>query len=58
MRYGDEPAIASALRRLVRNDEERGALGDRARQRVADLFSADEMIARTRAVYDDVLGPP
>lgn len=58
VRYGDEREIASALRRLVENDEERATLGDRARQRVADLFSADEMIARTRAVYDDVLGPP
>jgi glycosyltransferase involved in cell wall biosynthesis len=56
--YGDQGAIASALRRLVGNDEERVALGDRARQRVADLFSADQMIAQTRAVYDDVLGPP
>ena len=58
VRYGDEEAIATALRRLVENDEKRAALGHRARQRVADLFSAEEMIARTRAVYDDLLGPP
>jgi glycosyltransferase involved in cell wall biosynthesis len=53
--YGDEEAIAAALRRLVQNGEERLALGERARRRAAELFDADDMIARTRAVYDDVL---
>jgi glycosyltransferase involved in cell wall biosynthesis len=53
--YGDEAAIAAALRRLVGDAEERAELGARARRRVADRFTADEMIARTRAVYDDVV---
>jgi len=53
--YGDEAATAAALRRLVADAEERAVLGERARQRVADLFGADDMIARTRAVYDEVL---
>jgi glycosyltransferase involved in cell wall biosynthesis len=53
--YGDEHATAAALRRLVADREERAALGARARQRIADHFGADEMITRTRAVYDDVV---
>lgn len=53
--YGDEDAIAAALRKLVADGAERVELGTRARQRVTDLFSADDMIARTRAVYDEVL---
>jgi glycosyltransferase involved in cell wall biosynthesis len=53
--YGDEEAVAAAFRRLVENGEERAALGERARRRVAELFGADDMIARTRAVYDEVL---
>jgi glycosyltransferase involved in cell wall biosynthesis len=53
--YGDEEAIAVAIRRLVDNAEERRDLGAHARERTANLFSADAMIARTRAVYDDVL---
>jgi glycosyltransferase involved in cell wall biosynthesis len=53
--YGDEYAIASALQRLVAEPQERAALGERARQRVTEFFAADEMVARTRAVYDDVV---
>jgi glycosyltransferase involved in cell wall biosynthesis len=55
VRYGDEAAIAAAFRQLVAGGDERAALGARARQRVTDLFGADDMIARTRAVYDVVL---
>jgi glycosyltransferase involved in cell wall biosynthesis len=53
--YGDEHAITSALQRLVAEPQERAALGERARQRVTEFFAADEMVARTRAVYDDVV---
>jgi len=53
--YGDEDATAAALRRLASDPVERSALGARAGQRVTALFSADDMIARTRAVYDDVV---
>ena len=53
--YGDEHAITAALHRLVADRRERSALGARARQRVTELFPADEMIVRTRAVYDDVV---
>jgi glycosyltransferase involved in cell wall biosynthesis len=53
--YGDEAAVATALRRLAEDGEERAALGAKARQRAADLFGIDGMIARTRALYDEVL---
>jgi glycosyltransferase involved in cell wall biosynthesis len=53
--YGDEEAVAAALRRLVQNREDRLARGERAARRAAELFDAEDMIARTRAVYDDVL---
>ncbi|CAN5273964.1 N/A [soil metagenome] len=53
--YGDERAIAAALQKLGGDPAIRAELGARARRRVLDLFSAEEMIARTRAVYDDVL---
>jgi glycosyltransferase involved in cell wall biosynthesis len=52
--YGDEEAVASAMRRLG-DQGERATLGDRARHRVAELFSAEQMVAKTRAVYDAVL---
>ncbi len=54
--YADEAAIATALRRLAEGADQRMTLGERARQRVTEYFSLDGMIARTRAVYDDVLG--
>jgi glycosyltransferase involved in cell wall biosynthesis len=56
VRYGDEAEIAGALRRLADNAEERAALGLRARERVGELFSAEGMVERTRALYDEVLG--
>jgi glycosyltransferase involved in cell wall biosynthesis len=52
--YGDEEALTAAVRKLAADTEERVQLGQRARQRVSDLFGAERMIARTRAVYDDV----
>jgi len=52
--YGDENAVASAMRRLA-NGSERASLGERASRRVAELFSAEQMVALTRSVYDAVL---
>jgi glycosyltransferase involved in cell wall biosynthesis len=52
---GDDDALGAALRRLVDNEGELATLGGLARRRVAELFDADTMIARTRAVYDDAL---
>jgi glycosyltransferase involved in cell wall biosynthesis len=53
--YGDEDAIAAAFLRLANDEQERSTLGERAQRRVSKLFNADDMIARTRAVYDEVL---
>jgi glycosyltransferase involved in cell wall biosynthesis len=52
---GDDEALGAALRRLVDDEGERATLGERARRRIAELFDADEMIARTRTVYDEAL---
>jgi glycosyltransferase involved in cell wall biosynthesis len=52
---GDEEALVAALRRVVENERERADLGERARRRIDKLFDVDEMIARTRAVYDEVV---
>jgi glycosyltransferase involved in cell wall biosynthesis len=54
--YGDETALTAALRLLVDDGAKRTALGRDARDRVAQLFSAENMLDRTRAVYDEVLG--
>jgi glycosyltransferase involved in cell wall biosynthesis len=53
---GDEAALAAALRRLAADPDERRALGASARARVEEVFDADTMVARTRGVYDEVLG--
>jgi glycosyltransferase involved in cell wall biosynthesis len=53
--YGDDEAITAAVQRLAGDNAQRAALASRARQRVADLFGAERMIGRTRAVYDDVV---
>jgi glycosyltransferase involved in cell wall biosynthesis len=55
MVYDGEDTLAAALGRLAASEPERAALGERARQRAAKRFRAEEMIARTRALYDDVL---
>lgn len=52
---GDDAALVEALRRLAENDGERTALGGLARDRVAELFDGEMMIARTHAIYDATL---
>jgi glycosyltransferase involved in cell wall biosynthesis len=52
--YGDEESVAEAMRQLADADR-RATLGERARQRAQELFSAEQMVARTRAIYDGVL---
>jgi glycosyltransferase involved in cell wall biosynthesis len=51
---GDVPGFAAALERLATDAGERMARGSQAYERVAHLFDADEMIARTRQLYDEV----
>jgi glycosyltransferase involved in cell wall biosynthesis len=52
---GDQLAIGHAFRRLEANVAERVALGERARSRVAESFSADSMVDRTRMVYGELV---
>ena len=58
VRRGDVAGYAAAFRRLLEDKAERVALGQRARERVAQLFTAEQMITQTRRVYDEVLGAP
>lgn len=51
----DTAGFADALRRLATSPEERSALGRAARERVRRCFSAEEMVSRTRDVYEHVL---
>jgi glycosyltransferase involved in cell wall biosynthesis len=53
--FGDIDGFANAFRRLL-GEHERLALGERARVRVAQHFRVDEMVRRTREVYDEVVG--
>jgi len=55
VRYGDEPALVSAFRRLADHPAERAELGERARLRVTSRFDVGTMLERTRAIYDEVL---
>ena len=55
--YGDEEATATAMRKLTEEGDYRHALAARARNRIAEQFSAEQMIERTRALYDEVLAP-
>jgi glycosyltransferase involved in cell wall biosynthesis len=55
VRRGDVDAFAHALERFATDAPERLLLGERARARIARDFSLDEMISRTREIYDAVL---
>lgn len=48
--------IAAALRRLVDDRDLAARLGDAGRERVASLFTAENMVRQTIAVYRKVLG--
>lgn len=51
---GDHGALASALTRLAGDAALRSRLGECGRQRVAEEFTADRMIARAVALYREV----
>lgn len=55
VRRGDVEGFADAFRRVL-DEGERGALGERARERVARCFTAEAAARQTREVYDEVLG--
>jgi len=52
---GDLAGFRDAFERLALDEEDRKRLGERARTRVAEAFSLDSMVERTRQVYNDVL---
>jgi glycosyltransferase involved in cell wall biosynthesis len=52
---GDAGALASALRRLIADDELRAKMGARARERVLTEFTVDRMVESTLAVYAEAL---
>jgi len=51
----DPMALAGAIERLLDNPSLRQQLGENGRRRVADEFTAEEMIARTLEVYRSIL---
>lgn len=53
---GDVADFTAAFERLAMDEEERLRMGERARERVAERFNRRQMVERTRAVYEDVLG--
>jgi glycosyltransferase involved in cell wall biosynthesis len=55
--YGDAEVTAGAMRKLTEDGDYRHTLAARARKRIAEQFSAQQMIERTRALYDEVLAP-
>ena len=52
---GDADALARALNEVLDDDALRTGLGKVARLRVEQEFTAERMIARTRALYDEAL---
>lgn len=52
----DSHALAGAIHRLLEDPELRRRMGETARQRVAESFSADTMTRRMLEIYDEVAG--
>ena len=51
----DQDSVATAMRRLAEDADERADLGSSRGAARSRLFDATEMTERTRALYDDVL---
>jgi glycosyltransferase involved in cell wall biosynthesis len=51
---GDDAALAAALEELTSDADQRSALGAAARDRVAQVLTADALVAGFRAVLDEV----
>jgi rhamnosyl/mannosyltransferase len=54
---GSPSGLRQAIVALIENPEYRNELGQRARARVLSAFTADEMIARTTSLYQELLQP-
>jgi glycosyltransferase involved in cell wall biosynthesis len=53
---GNATALAGAMTRMMQlSDKERGAMGERARQRVVEQFSLEAVLDRWEALYRDLL---
>ena len=52
---GDAPALADAILRLLRNEEERARLSERARESTRARFSLEQMVEATERVYLEAL---
>jgi glycosyltransferase involved in cell wall biosynthesis len=52
----DPPALARAIIELLRDEPRRRAMSAASRARHAAHFTVDQMVAKTAAVYDSVLG--
>jgi glycosyltransferase involved in cell wall biosynthesis len=55
VRCGDVSGFAAAFRKLANDEQMRSALGARARARVEGHFRIEDMMQRTRDLYDAVL---
>jgi rhamnosyl/mannosyltransferase len=51
----DPKALAAAIRSLLAAPERRRAMGEAARQRVAEDFSKEKMSSKTLALYEELL---
>jgi glycosyltransferase involved in cell wall biosynthesis len=54
VRFGDVQGFAAAMSRLANDERGRLLLAQRARERVEASFRREDMIDRTRAVYDEL----
>lgn len=58
VRPSDSRALATRIIELLNDPVRARAIGQAGRQRVIESFSADQMVARTAAIYDNVLSSP
>ncbi len=50
----DPKAMGEAIVKLLNGEQERRAMGDRARRKVTEEFSLEKMISRTEAFYEEM----
>ncbi len=55
---GDREGLAGVVARLLADPATRRNLGDHCRQRVVERFSEDEVIARLRSIYSELVAVP
>ena len=55
---GDRAALADAVQWMMRNPDERRAMGRRGRERCRQPFAAGNMVRQLEAIYEDILHQP